>query len=141
MKHWKSQLKLNGYDPDLVKDATEPIEGVVIMADWKGAVIGDASACSGVRCLKRSQNAEFALVGAFIAIVCFSKTDIRRYTHNGRVPNAQDRGENPIGEVLKLIPPRPTMKLGQRNRERHQGNRPELRKPRVFKSMAARLRA
>jgi len=141
MRNWKSQLKLAGYDPVHVKDAAREIHAVITRQDIKGSVNGHESLCTGARCIQRTFNAEFALVGASIAIVAFSKKTILRFRHNGFVPNMQDSGQlaNLENYELKLNAPDSTHKLGYRKtRDTQLDYKP--RKPATL-SFAAKLRA
>lgn len=141
MRNWKSQLKLAGYNPACVVDAPKDIYANIARQDIKGSVNGDESRCTGARCIQRSFNAEFALVGASIAIVVLSPKVIHRYRHNGYVPNMQDTGRLSSLEnfELKLNAPDLTHRLGFR-KTRHEQTKTKPRKKAEL-SFAAKLRA
>lgn len=103
---WTKDLRLAGYDPKLVKDAHDSIElGVIERCDLKGAVIGSPLQCCGARHIIREGKAEWAWVGANVAIIAFTKKRIRRYLHNGGVPSMQDKGFFPLGVAVRLKRP------------------------------------
>jgi hypothetical protein len=146
--HWKSVAREAGYDPAKVVDAPRAggkIKAVIAVSDMKNAVIGDGTACSGARCLKRVLDADWAYVGASSAFVVLKGSKrILRYLVNG-IARRQDRTMSVVGEQIILRPPTPTATLqGKAKQAKVRATRAiatSAKKKPMRRSLAAQLRA
>lgn len=115
--HWRTVARKAGYDPKRVVDVPQSFGKMVLtidLKDMKGAVIGDPTACSGARCIKRKLDADFAYVGATSGIIVpKGSRRLLRFLVNG-LANKQDRTMNVVGEKLILRAPPKSDRLGSR---------------------------
>jgi hypothetical protein len=126
---WIARARAQGYDPKRVVDAPQSfgkLQATITLADMKGAVIGDPNNCSGVRCLKRTLDAEWADVTASVGIIVppgqnvpKNRKKLLRFLVNG-IAKRQDRTMNVAGETLILRPaPKKQTLKAQRVRNRN----------------------
>jgi hypothetical protein len=115
---WIDELSAVGLDPEKVVDAVEPFHFEIPKDPKfiKGCVIGDPCNCSASKAIKSNIDVTFVWVGAHMAIIAFANGSILRYQHNGVVPKSQDNLIMPPPGKYRLIPPKPSNKLGARRR-------------------------
>jgi hypothetical protein len=113
--HWRTEARKAGYDPKRVVDVPQSFGKMVLtidLKDMKGAVIGDATACSGARCIKRKLDADWAYVGPSSGIIApKGSRRLLRFLVNG-LAKKQDRTMNVVGEKLILRAPPRGARLG-----------------------------
>ena len=113
--HWKTEARKAGYDPRRVVDVPPSFGKMVLtidLKDMKGAVIGDATNCSGARCIRRKLDADWAYVGPSSGIIVpKGSRRLLRFLVNG-LAKKQDRTMNVVGEKLILRAPAKSNRLG-----------------------------
>jgi hypothetical protein len=145
--HWKGEARKAGYDPAKVVDAPlkdGKVKAIIAVNDMRHAVIGDGTACSGARCLKRVLDADWAYVGASSAfVVAKGSKRILRYLVNG-IARRQDRTMSVVGEQIILRPPPHSQGLNakvQRNKaNKAKATSPASPRKQMKRSLAAQLR-
>jgi hypothetical protein len=114
-----TEARRAGYDPAKLVDVPQSFGKMVLtieMKDMKGATIGDGTACSGARCIKRVLDADWAFIGATTGIIApKGSRKLLRFLVNG-LARKQDQTMNVVGEKLILRAPPKSERMGARRK-------------------------